>query len=126
MRVMVHLFRAIYLVGSALSLSAGALVTASLFIADRAPQSGTFFTISLIVTGVFLTVGVLLFGIQRHGAAIAVRSGQADVRAPAELGRHVTRLLVHLCLAGLLLDAIMAVMVYVILARIDQGFAVFG
>lgn len=123
---MVVLFRAVYMVAMALSLSAGALVTASLFIADRAPQSGTFLGISLVVTGIFLTLGVLLFGIQRHVAAIAAVARRRDDDTATAVKPDVTRLVAWLLLGGGMLAAMLAVLTYAILARIDQGFAVFG
>lgn len=123
---MVVLFRAVYMVAMALSLSAGALVTASLFIADRAPQSGTFLGISLVVTGIFLTLGVLLFGIQRHVAAIAAVARRRDDDTATAVKPDVTRLVAWLLLGGGMLVAMLAVLTYAILARIDQGFAVFG
>ena len=121
---MLAVFRAVYLCAIALCVTAAALVTASLFIADRAPQSGTFRGISLAVTGFFLTLGLLLFGIRRHAAAIAAIAG--DGAHAADLRTHATRLVVFLLLGGALLLTILAFLTYAILARIDQGFAVFG
>ncbi|TCO71563.1 hypothetical protein [Rhodovulum euryhalinum] len=123
---MVVLFRAVYLVAMAFSLSAGALVTASLFIADHAPQSGTFLGISLAVTAIFLTLGVLLFGIQRHVAAIAVVARRSDDPTAQNLRPDVARLVAYLLAGGVLLAAMLGVVTYAILARIDQGFAAFG
>jgi hypothetical protein len=52
-------FRVLYSCAMVLSTIAGALVIASLFTADRAPQSGEFLGISLVVSAVFLAFGVL-------------------------------------------------------------------
>jgi len=123
---MLVLFRCVYACAALLSVAAGALVTASLFIADRAPQTTTFLGISIVVSAGFLGVGLVLFGIQRHVAAIvaAVRGHNADsLREPA---MHVDRLLAHLLAGGAFVCALLAILTYAILARIDQGFAVFG
>lgn len=77
MRSRVLALRRVYVGSALLSTAAGALVTASLFIASRAPQSTKFLGISLVVSAVFLGVGLVLLGIQRHvaAAAAAVRFG---------------------------------------------------
>ena len=73
-------FRAIYLVGAALCLLAGTLVTASLFIADRAPQSSTFLGISIAMSAIFLAiVGVFWY---------PIRSIMRKRRAAAEQQAH--------------------------------------
>jgi hypothetical protein len=56
---MVVVFRIVYLCAALFAGTAGTLVTASLFMADRAPQSGRFLVISIAVSAVFLTVGAL-------------------------------------------------------------------
>ncbi len=122
---MVLVFRLVYACAALLATAAAALVTASLFIADRAPQSTEFLGISLVVSGAFVGVGVVLFGIQRHGAAVAAavrgRSGEPTGQAATHLGRLVA----YLVAGGLLACALLGILTYVILARIDQGFAVF-
>ncbi len=123
---MVTVFRTVYFCAIALSFSAAALVTTSLFIQDRAPQSVEFLGISLAVTGFFLTLGVLLYGIQRHVAAIAAVTRGRDDEAAEKLGSNVTWLVAYLLLGGSILSAVLGFLTYVILARIDQGFAVFG
>jgi uncharacterized integral membrane protein len=125
-RAMLTLFRAIYLGGAALCLAAAALVTASLFMAERAPQSGTMLGISVIVSGIFLLIGILLFAVQHHAAATLSVLGHTPDQGSGALRRPVVRLLVTLGLAGALLDGFLAILTYAILARIDQGFAVFG
>jgi hypothetical protein len=120
------LFRLIYFCVIILSFGAGALVTASLFIADRAPQSGTFLGISLVVTGFFLVLGILLYGIQHHAAAIALLSLRRKEGTDGSLRHEVDRLLAYLIVGGFILGAILSLANFVILARIDQGFAVFG
>ena len=69
---MVVVFRLVYLCAALLASAAGVLVVASFFIPDRAPRSTEFLGIHLAVGAVFLGVGVLLFGIRRHVAGIAV------------------------------------------------------
>jgi hypothetical protein len=123
---MVIVFRLVYLGAALLSSAAGALVIASRFIADRAPQGTEFLGIHLAVGAVFLGVGVLLLGIQRHVAGIAVLTHGHDGESARELAAHVSRLLVYLLAGGALLCAVLGLMTYAILARIDQGFAVFG
>jgi hypothetical protein len=119
-------FRLVYASAAFLSIMAGALVTTSLFIADRAPQSTKFLGISLVVSAVLVGVGLLLFGIQRRVAAVATAVRGDDAGAPQDLPMHVDRLVVYLLAGGVLVCAILAVLTYAILARLDQGFAVFG
>lgn len=123
---MVVVFRLLYFCAALFSIASGALVTASLFIPDRAPQSINFLGISLAVSSVFLGGGVLLFGIQRHVAGIAAMASGHGGEAARELATHVNRLLAYLLAGGVFLCAVLGLMTYAILARIDQGFAVFG
>ena len=123
---MVVTFRLVYLCAALLASAAGALVIASRFIADRAPQGTEFLGVHLAVGAVFLGVGALLFGIQRHVAGIAALARGQDGEPARELATHVHRLLVYLLVGGAVLCAVLGVMTYAILARIDQGFAVFG
>jgi hypothetical protein len=122
----IALFRGVFFCAIALSFTAGGLVTASFFIPDRAPQSGWYIGVHLVVTGAFLLLGVLLYGIQRHVAAIATFTRRSEDAGDRDLRHDVNRLLAYLIAAGIILGAILGLMTYVILARIDQGFAVFG
>jgi hypothetical protein len=124
----VLVLRLIYVGSALLSIAASALVTASLFIANRAPQSAKFLGISLVVSAVFAGAGVVLFGIQRQVAAIAAAvSSPADASAPAPApGAHVRRLVGYLLAAGVFVGLVLGLLTYAVLARIDQGFAVFG
>ena len=119
-------FRAAFLISTALCLTAAVLVTASLFIADRAPQSSRLLAISLAVSAAFVGAGLILFGVQRPLAAIAalLRDGHAE-RQP-EIARHLGALAAHLSFGGAALCLVLTLITYAILARIDQGFAVFG
>lgn len=124
MRRRVLVLRLIYVVSGVLATAAGALVTASLFIAERAPHSTKFLGISLVVSAVFLGVGLVLLGIQRHVAAVAgALRGQGDASA---LATHARQLVGYLLAAGAFVGVVLALLTYAILARIDQGFAVFG
>jgi hypothetical protein len=122
----VVVFRFLYFGAGCLSTVAGALVITSFFIPDRAPQSTEFLGIHLAVGAVFLGLGVVLYGIQRHVAGIAAMAGGHDGETARELVTHVNRLLAYLLAGGVFLCAVLGIMTYAILARIDQGFAVFG
>jgi len=124
---MVVAFRLVYLCAALLSVAAGALVIASFFIPDRAPQGTEFLGIHLAVGAVFLGVSVLLAGIQRDVAGIAVLAAHGHVGETAQrLAAHLSRLLVYLLAGGAFLCALFGALTYGILERIDQGFAVFG
>jgi hypothetical protein len=123
---MVLAFRLVYLGAALLSGAAGALVILSLFIQDRAPQSTAMLGIHLTVGAVFLGVAVLLLGIQRHvGGVAALAYGHAG-EAAQDLVAHLNRLLAYLLVGGAFLCAVLGIMTYGILSRIDEGFAVFG
>lgn len=104
----------------------GLLATASLFIAERAPWSARFWTISLVVTAVFLALGLLLRGMEVLSVGIArLCSGPPHENGP-ELERGVSRLMTLILVGGVCLCGFLAMVTYAILARIDHGFAVFG
>jgi hypothetical protein len=123
---MVVAFRLLYLCAALLAGAAGALVIASRFIADRAPQGTEFLGIHLAVGAVFLGVGVLLWGVQRHVAGIAALARGHDGEPARELAARISRLLVYLLVGGAFLCAVLGAMTYGIVERIGQGFAVFG
>ena len=124
---MVVVFRLVYLCAALLSSAAGVLVIASFFIPERAPRSTEFLGIHLAVGAVFLGVGILLFGIQRHLVGIAALGAHGHAAETAqELAAHLGQLLVYLLAGGAFLCALLGAMAYGILERIDQGFAVFG
>jgi hypothetical protein len=122
----VVVFRLLYFCAGLFAISAGALVIASLSIQDRAPQSTEMLGVHLAVGATFLGVGALLLGIQRHVAGIAAVAYGKVGESARELTTHVKRLLAYLLAGGALLCGVLGLMTYVILARIDQGFAVFG
>lgn len=123
--MMILVFRLIYACAAFLSIAAAALTVASLYIADRAPQSMEFLGISLVVAAVFAGIGVVLVGIRRHATAIATLVTDGD-SVHSRLATHTSRLLVWLLVAGAFACAVLGLLTYAILARIDQGFAVFG
>lgn len=119
------MLRTVYAAAACLSMAAAALVVASRFIADRAPQSTEFLGISLVVGFIFMGIGVLLLGIGRHVTAVA-RLSRDRRFADHHLATHVNRLMALLLAAGAIVTGVLALLTYAILARIDQGFAVFG
>ena len=119
-------FRLVYVSSAILATTSGLLVIASLFIKERAPTSSEFLAISLAVSAFFLGLGAVLFGVQRQVAAIVDIARTDDGEAARRLATPVNRLVAHLLAGGILLLAVLAVATYAILARIDQGFAVFG
>jgi hypothetical protein len=123
---MVIVFRLVYACAAILSMAAGTLVTASVFIADRASQSPQFLAVSLVVSAVFLSVGLLLFGIQRHVAALAAAVRGRDGESARKLAIYVDRLVAYLLAVGALACVALGSLTCAILARIGQGFAVFG
>jgi hypothetical protein len=123
---MLLLFRLLYLCAALLAIVAGALVIASLFIQDRAPQSTHMLAIHLAVGAAYLGVGGLLLGVQRQVAGIAVLAHGDDGETAQALVAHINRLLAYLLAGGAFLCVVLGLMAYAILSRIDQGFAVFG
>jgi hypothetical protein len=78
------------------------------------------------VSGVFLVLGLLLIGIELQVVGIARIAAAPENEIVSRLGTRVVRLLILLVIAGLGLSGLLAIVNYAILARIDQGFAVFG
>jgi hypothetical protein len=123
---LVVVFRVLYIGACLLSIAAGALVIASHFIPERAPQSTDFLGIHLAVSAIFLVVGIVLFGIERHLDGIAAMVLGHDGETARELVTHVNRLLAYLIAGGAFLCTVLGSITYAIMERIDQGFAVFG
>jgi predicted DNA repair protein MutK len=119
-------FRIIFALATALCLAAGLLVTASLFIADRAPQSWRFLLVSLVVSAVCFALAFVVAGIRAQVLQIARLTTLIPEENRADIRRRVGRLLTYLLVGGLALTLMLALLTYGILARIDQGFAVFG
>ena len=123
---MIFVFKLLYSCAALLSMAAGALVVASHVVADRAPQSTHFLGVHLAVGAVFLGAGVLLLGVRRHVAGIAALACGHDGGPARELAAHVNRLLAYLLAGGAFLCAVLGALIYGIVERIGQGFAVFG
>jgi hypothetical protein len=126
MQAPVLALRLIYVGSALLSMAAAALVTASLFIASRATQSTKILGISLFVSGVFVATGFVLFGIQWQVAAVVAAARSPGGTSAPTLAAPVRRLVAYLLAAGAFVGGVLALLTYAILARIDQGFAVFG
>jgi hypothetical protein len=123
---MVVVLRFVYACAALLATAAGALVTASFFIARHAPQGTRFLVISLVFSVVFLGVGLLLFGIQRHVAAIVAAHRGHDGDSLRDLSMHINRLVADLLAGGVFACTLLGSLTYAILERIGQGSAVFG
>ena len=123
---MVVVFRFVYACAAFLSIAAGVLVTASFFIATHAPQSTRFLIISLVVSAVFLGAGLVLFGIQRHVAAILAAHRGHDGDSLRDLSMHINRLVAYLLAGGAFVCALLGSLTYALVERIGQGSAVFG
>jgi hypothetical protein len=120
------LLRIAYFAAAAISLFAGAAVTASMFITDRASQSSTFWFITVAVSLYFALIGAVLLGVARHLPAINRLAWSLTGDDGARLRHHWRRLAAYMLLGGLLFLPILVLVTYAILARIDEGFAVFG
>lgn len=122
---MVTFFRAIYAVAALLAVGVAVLVTASLLSADRGSH-GSAVLISLAVAAVFLSVAFVVLGVRTHVSAIALTASAEEGSPAPSLAKHASRLLAHLVAAGTAVCAGLAGLIYGILERIQQGFAVFG
>jgi hypothetical protein len=126
MKGLAFAFGLLFALAALLSLAASLLVTASLFIPGRSPESPEFLGISLVASGVFAGLCLLLAGIVVQVLALVrIAAGMAHETA-APLRRRLSRLLALFTIAGLCLCALLALIAYAVLARIDQGFAIFG
>jgi hypothetical protein len=126
MRPLVLVFVLLFTTAAALSIAISFLVTASLVIAERGPQGLQFLGISLLVSAVFLLLGLLLIGIELQIVGIARIAQAQDNGVPEGLRNRVFRLLILLALTGLGLGAALAALTYGVIERIKQGFAIFG
>lgn len=126
MPLLITAFALLFTTAAILSGAAGLLVAASLFIADRSPQSVVSLNIHLFVSGVFLGMSALMIAIEVQVIGLAKSAGALDLVTGQRVRMRITRLLALLGIAGLFLCCLMALITYVIAARIDEGFAVFG
>ncbi|MDH5177775.1 MAG: hypothetical protein OEX15_14040, partial [Gammaproteobacteria bacterium] len=74
----------------------------------------------------FAAIGVVLLGIGRHLPAIGLLDKAMTSDESAELKSRWRRLAVHMLLGGLLLLPVLLLITWAVLARIDEGFAIFG
>jgi len=102
------------------------LITASLFMAGRAPHSATFVGVSVAVSLLFLAAGLLILGIQFRILAIARLRNEQGSAANDDLDRHLFYLAAYLMICGAALCMIMTTVTFAIAVRINEGYAVFG
>lgn len=126
MWILTNAFKVLFAVAAALSVASGLLVAASLFIAERRPVSGTFLAIHLTVGAAFLLLALLVGGTLVQVVAIARIADDPNSAPDGALRSSVISLLTLLVVSALAMCGILAIITYAILARIDQGFAVFG
>jgi len=101
--MLVQVVRLAYLLPAGLSMTAAALVTASMVIAERAPQTAWFWGITISVSLLFAILALLLLGIARHLPAIGrIAHSITDESASSVLRRHWARLAAIMAIAGLL------------------------
>lgn len=125
-QTMIKLLRVTYYSAAALSLFAASAVTVSMLMPERAPHSAQFWIITIAVGLYFAAIGVVLLGIGRHLPAIGVLAKAMRNDEHAELRARWRRLAFHVLLGGLLLLPVLLLITWAILARIDEGFAIFG
>jgi hypothetical protein len=126
MKPLIVTFVVLFTLAAALSGSAGLLVTASLFIADRQPETYEYLWVHLFVSIFFLALGFLLYGIRVQFSGLARIAAEASDETSAKLKIRISRMLILFAIAGAWLCGMLAMITYAILARIDEGFAVFG
>jgi hypothetical protein len=121
-----NLLRFTYYSAASLSLFAATMVAVSMFMPDRAPVSLQFWIITIGV-GLFLAlIGLVLLGVGRHLPAIGALAQSMTGEDGVVLRSHWRRLAAHLLLGGLMLVPVLLLIAWAILARIDEGFALFG
>jgi hypothetical protein len=120
------LLQGIYFTAAGLSLFASLAVTASMFMAERAPHSVRFWIITVAVSVFFALVGLLLVGIGRHLPAIGLLAQSVSKDTGILLQGRYRRLAFYMVVSGLMLWSLLLLIAYAILSRIDEGFSVFG
>jgi hypothetical protein len=123
---MIKLLRVTYYSAAALSLFAASAVTVSMLMPERAPHSAQFWIITIAVGLYFAAIGVVLLVVGRHLPAIGVLAKAMTNDEGTELRSCWRRLAVYMLLGGLLLLPVLLLITWAILARIDEGFAIFG
>lgn len=102
------------------------LITASLFMADRAPQSPTFIGVSVAMSLSFFAAGLLILGIQSKVVALFRLSDGGEVEARNGANRPLSFLAAYLMIGCIAVCLIMATVTFAIVARINEGYPVFG
>lgn len=112
-------FRAVFLLDAVLCWAAALAVAVSMVLPGRAPQGVSFWLITAGIGFVFAIAGWMSFGAQRHLVRLYAGLG-------GEARRQLRRAARYLTGGAGLLGVIVALCLYVILARIDQRLALFG
>lgn len=123
---MLTAFRAAFVCASLLCVALAGLVTASLYIAERAPGGGAYLGVSLCVSGAFLLLGGLLHGVHLSVAGMARELRRLDPKGSGPLSMHLGRLVARLLVGGIILCVLLGSLTAAIVRRIEEGFAVFG
>ena len=82
--------------------------------------------VHLIVSAVFMAIGLVIAGILVQVLGLVRLASHPDQVDGLKISARLSRLIMLLLISGLFLCFIMTLVTYAILARIDQGFAVFG
>ncbi len=125
MRRLFFLFSAITLVAAALAFSVAVLIVASFFLAERPAPSG-FLVHHLVVAALFLILGCLMGGITYHATGVARAVVTVADLTDGHLARHLSRMTVLLMASGAGLLGILGLILFAVLSRINEGYAVFG
>jgi peptidoglycan/LPS O-acetylase OafA/YrhL len=125
--LLVYLVRIVYWLAAALGTVAAIAITASMLIAERAPQTAWFWGVTLTVGMFFAGMSLLSLGVAHYLPIIGLDTlGHLDERRAGSVGRGWSRLSIILIIAGSMLCLMLLVCVYAIFERINQGSAVFG
>jgi hypothetical protein len=121
-----NLLRFTYYSAASLSLFAATMVALSMLMPNRAPVSLQFWIITIGLSLFLAVIGLVLLGVGRHLPAIGVLAQSMTSDDGAVLRSHWRRLATYLLLGGLMLVPVLLLIAWGILARIDEGFALFG
>jgi hypothetical protein len=119
------LFRGAFGLAAMLCLADAILITASVFMTAHAGAK-EFLLISLVVSGVFFALGLLLFATQLRFLALTSLTASPVTSNSGSMRRHLTALQIYLTCLGLAGCAFLAALTYGIIERIGAGSAVFG
>jgi hypothetical protein len=120
------LVRAIYWLAATLSTAAGLLVMVSMLIAEHATQTAMIWGITMTVDILFVSLGVLSLGIAHYLPAISRLVQPKQNEQAVAIWHNWSHLSIVMTIGGAMLDVFLFGVVYGILDRIYQGFAVFG